>query len=332
MRLIRPPADKAPFGLRALKMVAMASEAHSITPAVQNMLSGAQHVLLGTDIDIETLRPIEPGDLARALWTQDDDKALPTQLVQGMLMVSLADGPPTREQMDLIDRFAAALGVKGPELESMRLLAAEHMMFFRLHFFRHSHLGRLAGQGVVEDGLLRPVRDFLMLRGLAEDPELAARYHALASLPEGTLGRELLAYFERNHFTPPGEKGGFPELGIWHDIGHVLTGYGTDAEGELELAAFQAGYMKNNPMFMLLFAALTFSAGINVTPIPQPHVHSLFAKPGLAERVFAAIERGANVKVDLSDHWDHWPWFDKPIDEVRRELGISPPSAAPKPA
>jgi hypothetical protein len=325
MQLLRPSPSNVPYGLRAMKMIALAGASGVVTPAVANMLGGAQRVLLATDIPLEPLPPIEAPELARAFAGEgaDGGRALATQLVQGMLMVSLADGPPTRAQMALIDGFAEALGVEGPELRTMRLLADEHMLFFRLHFLRHSHIGRLAAQGIREHGLLAPLHGFLMMRGLAEDRALAERYHALASLPEGTLGRAFLAYIEANHFSVPGDKGGFPEIGIWHDFGHVLTGYHTDPEGELQMAAFQAGYMKTKPIFMLLFAAITFSAGINVTPLPQSHDHGIFARPGLMERVLHALERGSKVNVDLSDHWDHWQWVDKPVEEVRAALGLA---------
>jgi hypothetical protein len=37
-----------------------------------------------------------------------------------------------------------------------------------------------------------------------------------------------------------------------------------------------------------------------------------------------ALSRGAACQIDLSDHWDHWPWMPKPLDAVRSELGIPP--------
>src|SRR5262249_15977029 len=121
-------------------------------------------------------------------------------------------------QMARIDAYAAALGVEGPELQNLRLLADEHTILFRLHFLRHSHLGRLARQQIEEDGILAPLKGFLMMRGLAEEPPLAARYRALSKLPKDTLGYALTEYFAKNNFTPPGERGGFPEAGIWHDF------------------------------------------------------------------------------------------------------------------
>jgi hypothetical protein len=49
------------------------------------------------------------------------------------------------------------------------------------------------------------------MRGMTEDPALAARYHAWEKLPEGTLGRSLFDFYKQHGFTFPGERGGFPE-------------------------------------------------------------------------------------------------------------------------
>lgn len=317
MKLLRPPPENVPFGLRAMLMIATADG--PLRPGAANLIAGAQRALLGTDITIEGLAPITPAELAAEVV----DPALRLQLVQGMLVVSLADGPSSRAQMDRVDSFAAALRVEAPELRSLRLLADDHMGFFKIHFFRHSHLARVAAQQLEEGGLLAPIKGLLIMRGYTEDRALAARYRALEGLPKDTLGAALMGYLERNGFSPPGEKGGFPESGIYHDIGHVLSGYGTDPQGELEMCALQAGYMKTHPFFMLLFGAITFSAGINVTPLPQPNTTGILATPGLPDRIFAALERGGRMRVDLSDHWDHWAYMPMPLEVARAELGLT---------
>ena len=45
---------------------------------------------------------------------------------------------------------------------------------------------------------------------------------------------------------------------------------------------------------------------------------------GTIERMFAAIERGAQVNQDLSDKWDYWAYAALPVDEVRRKLNVVP--------
>src|SRR4051812_48592798 len=99
MQLLRPPPEVAPFGLRAMKMVATADG--PIRPGTQNLLGAAQRILLGTDVALDALTPVSPAELAAALV----DPVLRRQFVQGMLMVSLADGPPSPAQMDIVDGF-----------------------------------------------------------------------------------------------------------------------------------------------------------------------------------------------------------------------------------
>ena len=53
----------------------------------------------------------------------------------------------------------------------------------------------------------------------------------------------------------------------------------------------------------------------------------VLGKPGVAEGMLAAIERGSKVNVDLSDKGDYWPWIEMPIDEVRQKMNILPKAA-----
>lgn len=50
----------------------------------------------------------------------------------------------------------------------------------------------------------------------------------------------------------------------------------------------------------------------------------VLGKPGMAECLFAAIERGSHVNQDLSDKWDYWAYVALPLDEARRRLNILP--------
>jgi hypothetical protein len=85
-----------------------------------------------------------------------------------------------------------------------------------------------------------------------------------------------------------------------------------------------AGFRKQNPFYVILFVQLTFGAGMNMTPVPQPTTRSVLAEPGLAERFFRSIERGAAMNTDLSYGWDFWPLAPLPIDEARARLGLPP--------
>src|SRR3546814_13842562 len=93
MQLLQPSHEQAEAGLRAMRMLATTRQ-NDLSPAARNLLGAAQKHVLHTDFDIETLPPITPEALAKVF----DNPALAHQFVQGMTVVSLADGPPTGAQ------------------------------------------------------------------------------------------------------------------------------------------------------------------------------------------------------------------------------------------
>ncbi len=206
----------------------------------------------------------------------------------------------------------------------MNELAQHHTVLFRLDFMRRSHIADMLKGAVHRDGFLATARAFAAFRGVREDAAVAARYKALARLPENTLGYAFWKHCSDHGFAFPGEPFGFPEAGVYHDFTHVLSGYSTEPEGEVQIGGFTAGYKKHTPIFVILFVILTFSAGINVTPVDQPVSVGILGQEGLADRFFMAVERGSRVPIDLSDGWDHWAWVEKPLEQARAELNIAP--------
>ena len=100
-------------------------------------------------------------------------------------------------------------------------------------------------------------------RLLDERPTLQGReldLEALARLPAGTLGHEFSRYFRKNGIEPfitafPVESDvdyinkRYRET---HDLFHVITGYGTDEPGEMELQAFVLGNLGLRQTVMIL--------------------------------------------------------------------------------
>ena len=319
MQLLRPEPAVAEAGLRAMRQLALA-RGGDLGPASRALLNAAQRQVLHTNFDIDTLPPISPNDLAAAFH----DPALAHQFVQGMTVASLADGPPTEAQGKLMASYARALGVDEPAVRVLNELANHHMVLFKLDFLRRSHIADMLKGAAHRDGYLATARSFAAFRGMREDPDVAARYKALERLPKDTLGYAFWKHCADNGFAYPGERFGFPEAGVYHDFTHVLSGYSTEPEGELQIGGFVGGYKKHTPIFMILFVILTFSAGINVTPVDQPVSIGILAKEGLADAFFVAVERGSRVPIDLSDGWDHWAWVEKPLAQARAELNITP--------
>lgn len=322
IQLIYPGPEEALLCLRAMHSVV--ARADGVPPASHALMEAAKQAILKIDADIETLVSITPAELAAGLRTP----GLADQFVQAMLINVLADGMPDPECMARVEAFAAALGVAPPALRAARLLCEQHMILFRLDFMRRSHIKDIFVDQYRHHGGIRGVAAGLLgMRGMHEDPELAARFIALGNLPADTLG---YAYFHhcRDHgFAFPGEPNGFPEAGAYHDLSHVLTGYGTAPEEEMLVGAFTAGYKRVNPFYVILFVTLSFSTGVNVTPLEQPHIAGILATPGLAARFIQAVERGSQVNTDLTDGWDYWPVLQLPLAEARSRLNVVPERA-----
>jgi hypothetical protein len=319
MPLIHPGPVEAALGLRAVKCAN--SRDGVVPPAARALMEAAKRSVLGNiEADIDSLPPITPAELAAGLTTP----GLADQVIQAMIVGVLADGEPDPRCLARIEEFAAALGVTAPALRTVRLLCEHHMILFRLDFMRRSHLKDMVVDQYRHHGGIRGVAEAVLgLRGLHEDPAVARRYIALGDLAPGTLGHAFFRHYREHGFAFPGEPHGFPEAGVYHDLTHVLSGYGTTPQEETLIAAFTAGYKRVNPFYVVLLGVFNFSTGVNVTPVPQPHLTGTLGEPGIAPRFIEAIERGSRVNTDLSHNWDFWPYMPLPLDEARRRLGVT---------
>lgn len=200
----------------------------------------------------------------------------------------------------------------------------------------------------VDDGFQRLARDYLagdhelighdwervrepdLREGFIEgksDEEVGAAMLALGELPSGTLGRGLFEFYRRNGFPYiPDDEPGQDSL-IPHDMTHVIAGYGITAEAELALQAFLVGAARGERHFSSLAASiLLFEVGL----VPFPGIEAtegVLARPGAAELMAKAIERGLQCGGDVAA--DHSALLDQPLLEVRRNLGIPAPEPGP---
>lgn len=318
MQLIHPGPAEALICLRAVRTAV--ARGGAVLPAARALMTAAQRAILNTGADLDTLAPISPAELAAGIATP----GLGDQVVQAMLIGVLADGEPDPACEASIADFATALGVSAPALRTVRLLCEQHMLLFRVDFLRRSHFkDMLVDQYRNHGGFGGLVKGILGLRGLYRDPELAARYDALGKLPADTLGYAYFHHIRDNGFGFPGEPNSLPEGAVYHDMTHVLSGYGITPAGETCVGGFTAGYKQVNPFYVLLVPALTFGTGVNVTPNPQPTMTGILAEAGVAAEFIRAVERGSRVHADLSENWDFWPLMPLPLEEARAQLGIA---------
>jgi hypothetical protein len=319
MKLIKPTAEEGAAGLRAMATVAQARQ--PIAEPTRRLIEAGQRVLLGKAEDIDSLDSISPSDLAQTIQRPE----IREQLISGMVLAGLSAGEPPVGQADVIQSFAQALDVQGPQLKAIERLAHHDLLFFKLCVLRNGHIPDMIKEIYRESGARGVIKSIAGLRGHHEDPTIAARFQAWEKLPAGTLGATVFHHYRANGFALPGERGGFPEQGVYHDISHVLAGYDTSPQGETLVGGFIAGYRENRPdrgLFTALFVLSIFSAGVDVTPI------DVGAKKGtigdVAERFLLAIERGSKLSQDLSDDWNFWDYIELPLEEAREQLGVPP--------
>lgn len=322
MDFLEPGPELAPYELQALTVVARAAS-NGLAQPQRAMLDAIQRLVLGTDLDIDTLGPITAEDLAEHVR----DPAQARQLVRLMVATSLADGPPSVAQVVLLRSFESALDVEEPAIGVIAHLANNRLLRFRLAFLRHSHIrGYLRNTRRLMGGIRPMIKGLLVARGLRkEETETVERYRALGKLPEGTLGKAFYRHYTNEGLAFPGEKGGFPVGALFHDFSHVLADYDTSPEGEMKNAAFQAGFTQHeDDFFTLLFAIVIHTAGINLAPFPMPVLLGRIGQGTLALDVLHGLERGAAMKVDLGKDWDFWADVQLPIEVARERLGVPP--------
>jgi hypothetical protein len=298
-----------PLVLGALRSVAQANG--QFTEAEAALIEGLAE-LHGGRLDAEALPRVSPEQLACILTDPHRKK----RAVQLAIITSLVEGQPTEESSQAVAHLARALDVDEQGLRVLDRVAHERSLLARLDMIRR--VRRFATQG--GPGFLRIALPSLL--GFGRDDAVAARYQALADLPPGTLGRNLYDHYREHGFALPGEKGGLPELMLFHDIGHIISGYDVDPQGEIQQAAFQAGFARTDGFTFLLFGILQFHIGLRITPVARSE-QGYFDVP----KVLRALARGAACTVDFSDHFDFFAHAHEPVAVLRERWGV-PPLAA----
>ena len=311
MFLFDVPVQHRERFLEAMAMVARADGA--VTPKELVLLEAAREALSLAPVAFTALPPFEPASISEA------DGSTKERLVQSMLLMAVMDGAGAREESALIEQVAEALGVNDHRVKNLRQLAEGRVRAMWLDLTRRGYAREEFLRAAKEDGVRGLWATFAPILGLSTDAALADRYIAKGQLAPGTLGR---AYFDfvNGHGLPfPGERKAVAERGVWHDLSHVLGGYDITPIDEALVVSFIAGYRKEDPFFWLFTIALQFQVGIRISPF----------SPGLVDRIEPRAfvlhhRRGSLVKKDLSTQWHFDDDWERPLAELRAELGVVP--------
>lgn len=307
MKFLDVAPGQVAFVLRAFKTIAVAD---GKTDARKKEFVENYQRQVGSTIDYETLGAISPDELAATIT----DPALRLAIIQRMVIIALIDEEADALEIACLRDFAKALNVNEPAIEQMKLARSGSAKRLAFDLLRHGFLARVFGKEWKANGLSGIFRAMRSMSG-GKNEATAAKFGELRSAAPGTLGAHYIAYMDANKFPLPGEPKGAPEMLIFHDLGHALTGYSTDVPGEMRMAGLEAGYMKDDGFGVVALALFGFHLGI-----PLPNIAACrggFDWNALTE----GYTLGRKLNVDLRD-WDPWPSMNKPLEEVRRELGI----------
>ncbi len=308
MIIARPSPEQAPYALRALFTVA-ASDGDLDPREMQLIELGIE--VLGVDLSVEDLTPITPEEVAAVITEQDIREAM----LQRMVLIAMMDEKIAPEEIATMNAFAQALGVKEKAIKNMKQVMDGHLKRMSFDLGRRSFARQVVRKVWKEEGLKGFWQIARTMLGRV-NAAMAERSVALEELPEGTLGKAYFTFMRSNDFALPGEKHGPPDFLLFHDIGHVLGGYPTTPQGEVQIAGLQAGYMGEDGFTMTLFIILLFHMGQNIRPGVEA-THGMFDL-GAFRKAFAT---GKGMNANLVT-WDPWPHMERSLDEVRAELNL----------
>jgi ubiquinone biosynthesis protein COQ4 len=132
----------------------------------------------------------------------------------------------------------------------------------------------------------------------------------LRSLPPNTLGRAWADCLDRHGLLPLTTG---PRRKQLHDGIHVLTGYGTDPLGELEVQAFLMGAKSN-----LIHIALS----LGLLKLLRQQIQRPLSSPQVRHRLWNAYQRGRCSCLDV-DTWMPESMWHVPLAQVQARFQIA---------
>jgi len=294
----------------------------SVPAATRELLEALRERWIGSG-GVGSLPPIDELQplAAEALDVADIEPSLRVQCVRLAVVATLLERERSFDRLARVERLAERLGVVEPGVVDLRLWTERKHMRLRRHMVPRFWLADELRARAREHGWLKVIWIFIawQLR-LRREPALLARYAALRSLPNDTLGAALIGELERNGFGLPGERGTAADWAIRHDLCHVLSGYDTDPRSEVLAGSFMAGCRQRDGFSLIVFVLLQFHCGLRVTPIAPSDV-GLFDP----QRALEAVRRSAFMTIDPSIRsWDYWQDFDQPLAVLRERYRVAP--------
>lgn len=263
------------------------------------------------DLDVDSVIPLGPGEAAAVLT----DPTLRRRFHEIVVALEVCRHPLTATQVERVEAYCAAMGLAGPDLGMLRDLVTHGTDRAAADFHRF-----------FDPSLLARAEPTLGGPAPAEpEPELAQRLAAFAELPDGSLGRAFLAFYDRHRLSLPGVEGTtMNHFFVAHDMTHVIAGIEPTGPGELALSAFQMGADDNDVNASALLASLVVhEAGFASPPSLRPEA-GILDDPDAARLLASELARGSRCLADCSLA-DHFALAPLRLAEVRDRFGVEAP-------
>ncbi len=322
------PPTLAETRLNAAGMLSATRPATGNTEFQRILIEATVEALTGHAIDTATLPYIDASAAAHNLARRNG--AYRTRMVHMMILSALVLQPIPIEVCEQVAAYSRELGIDDGLLQTIEQFATADKALAATDFERNGYTADWSNERAKV--LHAHSRLDQGWRAATNDAELAQRWHMLSDLEPGTIGRLVHNFYQARGFAVPGTPGSASPLLAQHDWVHVLAGYGTKVEAELEVFAFIARANDNPRGFSLLAMVvslfetgyLTAGAGLFEAFPGQ------LSRDGMADRVGDAMRRGA-LSHGLDNHPDvdfmQIDWFElanRPLDDVRQLFGIVP--------
>lgn len=337
MQLATTP-EQAQLIAGAMLAVASADQTEALSAADRAGIASGYRMVFGGEhlLDLDALELTTPVDLAAAIGDPD----LRLNVVRVLAVMALVDGVVDQRKLQDVLAFAAALEVQQDFVQAVHELVQDHVAWVAFDEIRHN-VETIPKMPWVPDD---PYAAFLPY-GSAPDPDLAERYQQLGELPSDRFGRAFHDHYTRNGFAFAGDPLAVNE--VWataHDSLHVLSGYGTSAQGELLVAAYTGAQLQpprdGDPMeshvlptILIYHLGIVLNKGLNsgdreraASDPTWRDNYSGNVHLGLdPEKLWVAWDRGGRQRQDLYDpSWDFWSLVEVPTEELRERYSIPP--------
>ena len=329
------PPDAAEAQTIASGVASAAAPTSGLLPVQRSLIMAMTAAMTGHTVTLDDRPDLPAGEFAAALARRE--LSFRDRIVQYMVLCALLLHPIPEEVAENVASYARELGVEEGMVRVAGEFAHGSLGLAAVDFVRNGYEGTWneeASTGALHSTrVLHDAWEFSL-----NDPDLAARWAALEKLPADSIGRGVWEMYQSRGFTFPGAPGSAPPLLAQHDWVHVLGGYGTTVESEVEVFGLIARANDDMHAFSLLAMVISLfetgylARGAGLFESSPGHFSS---DERMAVRLADAMTRGARCHDDVtgSDSIDflQMDWFavaDQSCEELRERFHLVPKSEA----